>query len=207
MDEDVARIGLAVRQAGITKTDILEVFSRINRRVFMPETLHDLPADRAYQLGQGQIATTPSLIAFVLDQLDVDLRDKVLEIGTGSGYQSALLSGIIRRLYTLEIMRPFHLSAQQRFKELGLSNIVAMTGDGLQGWPEQSPFDRIVANAASNRIPELWLAHLKPGGFLLMPLIDGGRQMLSRIYPTDTEPHVEPLLEVNFPVLIQHESF
>ena len=207
MDEDAARIGLAIRQAGITNPEILSAFSIINRRAFMPEELISCSATQAYQLGQSQIATAPSIVAMALDYLDVDRRDKVLEIGTGSGYQSALLAQIVRRLYTLDIIRPFHLSAQTTFKNLGLSNIVAMCGDGLRGWPEQKPFDRIIVNAAYEHIPSIWLEHLKPDGFLVMPIIDGKRQMLSRIYPNHSTPHIEPLREVDFPVLIHHESF
>jgi len=206
MDEDVARIGLAVRQASITKPEILEAFSRINRRYFMPDAVSDIPADHPYSLGEGQTATAPSIIAAVLDYLDVDRRDKVLEIGTGSGYQAALLSQNVRRLYTLDIIRAFHLSAQERFQQLGLSNIVAMSGDGRQGWREQKPFDRIVVNAAVEHIPSLWLEHLKPSGFVLLPVIEGARQMLSRVYPTQSVPQIEPLLEVHFPLLIKGES-
>ncbi|MGC6511432.1 MAG: protein-L-isoaspartate O-methyltransferase family protein [Parvibaculales bacterium] len=206
MDEDIARIGLAVRRAGVNKAEILQAFSTIDRRVFMPESEDDLPADQAYDLGQAQTATAPTTIACIMDHLDVDRHDKVLEIGTGSGYQAALLSCLVRRLYTLDIMRAFHLSAQARFKNLGLSNIVAMSGDGLNGWPEQAPFDRVVVNAAARNVPALWLQHLKPSGFLLMPLLQNGRQMMSKVFPTDSAPYIEPLVEVDFPVLIQHES-
>ncbi len=205
MDEETARLGLAIRQAGITNPQILNAFSAIARRDFLVEKTINTEHDNA-ALGLGQVASTPFILATMIDYLDVDGDDKVLEIGTGSGYQTALLAMIVQRIFSLEIIRPFYLAAQKRFKALGLSNIVAMSGDGLKGWPAQKPFDRIIVNGACQTIAPIWLNHLKPDGFILMPLVDGNKQHLVRVFHIDKKPYIETINEINFPSLIMNES-
>jgi protein-L-isoaspartate(D-aspartate) O-methyltransferase len=138
------------------------------------------------------------------DRLKVTARMKVLEIGTGSGYQTAVLSLLCRRVYSIERYRSMMRLAEARFKALNLHNITTMLGDGLKGWPAQAPFERIIVTAAAQAIPDALLAQLAVGGIMILPVeVAPGRQELKRVTRTEAGPEVESLLPVSFVPLVE----
>jgi protein-L-isoaspartate(D-aspartate) O-methyltransferase len=121
-------------------------------------------------IGSGQTISQPFIVALMTDLMDVKPADNVLEIGTGSGYQAAVLSELARAVYTIEIVEPLGRDAAERLKRLGYRNVLAKIGDGYQGWPEYAPFDSIVVTAAAREVPPALIEQLKPGGRLVIPV-------------------------------------
>ena len=150
---------------------VLEAVRRVPRHAFVPETLRD----RAYgnhplPIGLGQTISQPLMVALMTDLLAIDESSRVLEIGTGSGYQAAVLAEIVDEVYTIEVVEPLAQSALVRLRDLGYSNIYVRVGDGTLGWPERQPFDAIIVTAAGIEIPPALLDQLKPGGRMVMPI-------------------------------------
>ena len=165
------RLLVALRSRGVTDTRVLTAMERVDRAVFVSETF----ASRAYEdvplpIGAGQTVSQPSVIAMMLQALGVRPRDKVLEVGTGTGYQAAVLSHLARRVYTVERHRALTRIARDRHEALGLSNITQITADGSFGLSEQAPFDRIVVAAAAEDPPGPLLAQLRIGGSMVVPV-------------------------------------
>jgi len=121
-------------------------------------------------IGHGQTISQPYIVALMTDLVDLDEEDIVLEIGTGSGYQAAILSELVNKVYTIEIVEPLGLSAGMRLARLGYKNIETRIGDGYYGWPEQGPFDAIIVTAASSHIPPPLVQQIKPGGIMMIPV-------------------------------------
>ncbi len=121
-------------------------------------------------IGHGQTISQPYIVALMTDLLELQPGDRVLEVGTGSGYQAAVLSQLVEQVYTLEVIAPLSQQAAERFKQLGYTNIECRISDGYDGWPEQSPFDGIIVTAAAPVIPPPLLAQLKPGSRLVIPV-------------------------------------
>jgi len=198
------RLIMELRREGINDTRVLSAIERVPRERFVPETF----ADRAYDnialpIGHGQTISQPFVVAYMTEKLDVGERMKVLEIGTGSGYQAAVLAKLCRRLYTIERHRELLREAEKRFAELRLDNIVTRYGDGSRGWPEQAPFDRIIVTAAAPEMPETLIEQLKPGGRMVLPLgHDLFDQRLVRVTRGEDGPEIEPLLDVRFVPLV-----
>ncbi len=198
------RLIMELRHEGINDTRVLSAIERVPREKFVPETFVDRAYDNvALPIGYGQTISQPFVVAYMTEKLDVGDRMKVLEIGTGSGYQAAVLSKLCRRLYTIERHRELLREAEKRFAELRLDNIVTRYGDGSRGWPEQAPFDRIIVTAAATEMPEALVEQLKPGGRMVLPL---GRdlfdQQLVRVTRGEEGVEVEPLLGVRFVPLV-----
>ena len=207
MSEDVRKVQLvmSLRNQGVRDKRVLEAIERIPRQLFVPKALADQSyADQALPIACGQTISQPFIVAFMTDRLKVSERMKVLEIGTGSGYQTAILSHLCRRVYTIERFRTLAREAEERFKALKLSNITAMVGDGMKGWPKQAPFDRIIVTAAARDIPETLIDQLAVGGIMIIP-VDAGpeRQELKRVVRTEDGIEVETLLPVRFVPLIE----
>ncbi|HEY7763566.1 MAG TPA: protein-L-isoaspartate(D-aspartate) O-methyltransferase [Aestuariivirgaceae bacterium] len=207
MNGDPRKIELIMklRNQGVRDTRVLEALERIPRELFVPESLaQEAYTDHAMPIACGQTISQPFVVAFMTDRLELSDRMRVLEIGTGSGYQTAILSLLCRRVYTIERHRPLLTTAQARFDHLELRNITTMLGDGFKGWPAQAPFDRILVTAAAREMPETLLAQLAEGGLMVIPVDSGlGTQELLRITKSDKGLETEKLLDVRFVPLVE----
>ncbi|NAZ35971.1 protein-L-isoaspartate(D-aspartate) O-methyltransferase [Rubellimicrobium sp. CFH 75288] len=166
-----ARLLLALRSAGVTDPRVLDAMERIDRALFV----RGLFASRAYEdvplpIACGQTISQPSVVGLMTQALSVSPRDKVLEVGTGSGYQAAILSLLARRVYTVDRYRSLVAAAREVFEALNLHNITALTADGSHGLPDQAPFDRILVTAAAEDPPGPLLAQLRIGGIMVLPV-------------------------------------
>ncbi|MGB3316976.1 MAG: protein-L-isoaspartate(D-aspartate) O-methyltransferase [Albidovulum sp.] len=160
-----------LRSKGVTDSRVLTAMERIDRGAFVK----GLFAERAYEdmplpIACGQTISQPSVVGLMTQALDISPRDKVLEIGTGSGYQAAILSHLARRVYTIDRHRRLVREAEEVFRKFDLTNITAMTGDGSHGLPDQAPFDRIIVTAAAEDPPGPLLAQLREGGIMVVPV-------------------------------------
>ena len=198
------RLIMALRRSGIADTAVLAAIERIPREDFIPEAFHDQAyEDKALPIGHGQTISQPQVVGLMTQALDVGPRHKVLEIGTGSGYQTAVLSRLARRVYTIERHKPLLQEAEQRFAKLQIHNITAIAGDGLKGWPAQAPFDRIIVTAAADALPETLLAQLAIGGLMVLPLgPDRGDQELVKVRHAEAGIETEKLCDVRFVPLL-----
>ena len=160
-----------LRKQGIQDDRVLEAMAKTPRQAFVEEPFaHSAYENSALPIACGQTISQPFIVAYMTEALQVGPRMRVLEIGTGSGYQSAVLSPLCRRVYTIERHRPLLDVARARFETLGLHNVVSRHGDGLKGWPEQAPFDRILLAAAVEEPPPALIEQLAPGGILIAPV-------------------------------------
>ena len=207
MTEDARKIKLIMelRRQGISDPLVLSAMERVPRDLFVPDSFADQAFDdHALPIACGQTISQPFVVAFMTQALRVGDRMKVLEIGTGSGYQSAVLSQLCRRLYTIERYRTLSRAAVNRFESLGITNITTMVGDGMNGWPEQAPFDRIIVTAASQDVPTNLLEQLKIGGIMIAPVGQStASQMLIRYVKSEEGFDQEEILPVRFVPLVE----
>jgi protein-L-isoaspartate(D-aspartate) O-methyltransferase len=198
------RLIMELRSAGITDTNVLNAVERVPRELFVPESFSDQAYENtALPIGMGQTISQPSVVAFMTQALELTDRHKVLEIGTGSGYQAAILAKLARRVYTIERHRGLLREAERRFAELKLRNVVTRLGDGSKGWPEQAPFDRILVTAAATEIPQVLIDQLAIGGVLVAPIgKQSGDQNLIRLRRSETGATQESLWAVRFVPLV-----
>ena len=198
------RLIMALRRSGVTDTAVLAAVERIPREFFLPEAFHDQAyEDKALPIGQGQTISQPQVVALMTQAMELTPRHKVLEIGTGSGYQSAVLARLSRRVYTIERHRALLAEAERRLAALRIHNITAIAGDGMKGWPAQAPFDRIIVTAAAAGMPETLLAQLAVGGIMVLPLgPERADQELMRVRRLETEITTEKLCDVRFVPLL-----
>jgi protein-L-isoaspartate(D-aspartate) O-methyltransferase len=165
---------------GINDPIVLGAFLKIERHRFVPEeSVNRAYADFPLPIGHGQTISQPYIVALMTQCLGLSGREKVLEIGTGSGYQSAILAQLCRHLYTIERIKPLAERAEALFSELSYSNIKLKVGDGSLGWPEEAPFERIIVTAASPQIPEPLADQLAESGKMVLPLGDSFSQVLT----------------------------
>jgi len=160
-----------LRGRGIREQRVLEVMGKVPRHLFVAGSLRD----RAYEdyplpIGEGQTISQPYVVALMTEALKLKPTDRVLEIGTGSGYQAAVLAGMVKEVYTIEIRKGLAGEAEKRLKELGYRNVKVRYGDGYFGWEQQAPFDAIMITASANHIPPPLIKQLKEGGRLIIPL-------------------------------------
>ncbi|MSO54970.1 MAG: protein-L-isoaspartate(D-aspartate) O-methyltransferase [Rhodospirillales bacterium] len=198
------RFIMELRQGGVTDTRVLAAIERVPREMFVPEAFHDKAyANVALPIGRHQTVSQPGVVALMTQALEVGDRDKVLEIGTGSGYQAAVLSKLCRRLYTIERFPDLLKEAEARFAALRLTNVTVQAGDGADGWPRQAPFDRIMVTAAAAAPPERLVDQLAVGGVMVAPVgADGGEQDLVRFRRTVDGVVTESLGPVRFVPLV-----
>ncbi len=196
---------MALRRQGITDNDVLSAVELVPRDLFVAESFASHAYDdKALPIECGQTISQPYVVAYMTQALQMTDRCKVLEIGTGSGYQAAVLSHLCRRVYSIERYRSLLVQAQTRFDQLGLTNITAVTGDGSKGWPDQAPFDRILVTAAAAEIPENYVEQLKIGGIMVIPVTTSGNvQTLVRIIRQEDRVVQEDLLPVRFVPLVE----
>ncbi|HEY1962649.1 MAG TPA: protein-L-isoaspartate(D-aspartate) O-methyltransferase [Rhizomicrobium sp.] len=162
---------MALRGQGITDQRVLSAIERTPRDVFVDEPFESSAYENsALPIACGQTISQPYVVALSTQELDVQPNHRVLEIGTGSGYQAAVLAQLCRMVYTVERHKPLMQAAYARFQKLKLHNIVTRHGDGFEGWPEQAPFDRVLLTAAAPEVPQSLTDQLKPGGILVAPI-------------------------------------
>ncbi|MDF3852705.1 protein-L-isoaspartate(D-aspartate) O-methyltransferase [Paracoccus sp. P2] len=199
------RFLFALRQRGVTDPRVLEAMERIDRGEFVRGHFED----RAYDdtplpIPCGQTISQPSVVGLMTQALEVGPRDKVLEIGTGSGYQAAVLSLLCRRVYTIDRHRRLVAEAEALFRHLGLPNITALVADGSRGLPEQAPFDRIMVTAAAEDPPGPLLAQLKIGGIMVVPVGQSDAvQTLIRVRRGESGFDYDELRQVRFVPLVE----
>jgi len=193
-----------LRRGGVSDRRVLEVIETLPREAFVPESFRD----RAYEntalpIADGQTISQPQTVAFMTQALEVGPRLKVLEIGTGSGYQAAVLSRLCRRVYSVERYRTLLREAEARFAALGISNITTRHGDGHKGWVEQAPFDRIIVTAAAPQVPPVLVDQLAEGGVMVIPVgEEAGEQRLLRLRRTAEGVAEEDLIHTKFVPLV-----
>ena len=199
-----ARLILALRSQGVTDNKVLHAIEKTPREMFTPDLFKERAwEDSALPIACGQTISQPFIVGLMTQALAIEPRSRVLEIGTGSGYQTAILARIARLVYSVERYRTLLKEAEGRFQALGLTNIITRFGDGGEGWPEQAPFDRILVTAAAPDEPKKLLAQLKPNGVLVAPIGKGPVQSLRR-YSGDGKGgfSVEALCDVRFVPLL-----
>ncbi len=207
-DTRLIQLVMALRSAGVSDKRVLAAIERTPRALFVPEGFSDQAYEnRALPIDCGQTISQPFVVAAMTEALQVDDRCKALEIGTGSGYQAAVLARLARRVYTIERYRTLAREAGERFAALRLTNIVQRTGDGTKGWPEQAPFDRIMVTAGASERPDALLDQLKPGGLCVAPVQNGPVQTLMRYQRgEDGTISEEALFDVRFVPLVPGEA-
>lgn len=183
------RLIMTLRQAGITDTKVLGAIERIPREVFVPASFQDQAyEDMALPIGLGQTISQPYVVAYMTAALEVEDRMSVLEIGTGCGYQAAILAKLCRRVYTIERHRPLAEFSQRHFDALKLRNITAKCDDGMKGWAEAAPFDRVIVTAScESDPPQPLLDQLKIGGILIIPVGGQGQAQSLRRYKRESD--------------------
>ncbi len=200
-----ARLILSLRSQGVTDPKVLEALEKTPRDLFVPNLFQERTwEDSALPIACGQTISKPYIVGLMTQALRIESRSRVLEIGTGSGYQTAVLSRLARYVYTVERYRTLMAEAEMRFRHLDLLNVITRFGDGGEGWPEQAPFDRILVTAAAPDEPKALLAQLKPRGTLVAPIGRGAVQTLKR-YTGDGHGgfSIETICEVRFVPLLE----
>lgn len=206
MTEEARKIRLVMelRQQGITDQRVLAAIERVPREAFVPESFQDQAYENtALPIGHGQTISQPAVVAYMSQALEIGPRMKVLEIGTGCGYQAAVLARLCRRVYTIERYRELLRDAEERLRALRISNVVTRWGDGMLGWAEQAPFDRIILTAAGPEVPPVLLEQLGEGGILVAPVgKTSHEQVLMRYRRDGDEWRSEELWPVRFVPLV-----
>jgi len=198
------RLLMELRRAGIGDARVLGAIERTPREKFVPPAFEDQAYENmALPIGQGQTVSQPYVVALMTEKLELGDRNNALEIGTGSGYQTAVLARLCRRVFSIERHRELLRDAERRFGELRLRNIICRFGDGTKGWPEQAPYDRVIVTAAAAEVPATLVDGLAPGGILVAPVGEDHRdQQLLRIRRNDDGFSTENLGLVRFVPLV-----
>jgi protein-L-isoaspartate(D-aspartate) O-methyltransferase len=177
-----------IRQRGVTDARVLDAMRTVPRERFVPpELLHQAYEDGPLPIGSGQTISQPYIVAYMTEALKVEPSHKVLEVGTGSGYQAAVLSELVRDVYTIEIVPDLARRAEAVLRALNRTNVQVRAGDGYAGWPDQAPFDRVIVTAAPEQIPQALIDQLAPGGLLVAPVgAQGGPQWMTIVEKTSS---------------------
>ena len=193
-------VEIDLRGRGIKDARVLEAMTLVPRHLFVPDRQRaEAYDDHPLPIGKGQTISQPYIVALMSELLELKGSEKVLEIGTGSGYQAAVLSRLAREVYTIEIIPALAQRAKEKLRQLGYKNVLVKVGDGFFGWKEKGPFDRILVTASAERIPERLWDQLREQGRLVMPLgAQGRRQRLVRVRKIDGVRHSEFIAGVIF---------
>ena len=200
MNESKALLMLKLRQNGVSNPEVLKSIETIDRssfisKSFLNRSLEDIPLP----IECGQTISQPSLVAFMIQQLEIPYRSKVLEIGTGSGYQTAILSRLSSRVYSIERYKKLVDMAKIRLANLNISNVIILLMDGFFGYSLQAPFDRIILTAAVEEIPNLLISQLKVGGIMIIPVgLSNQKQSLLKVVKTEKGLDIKELMSVRF---------
>jgi len=199
---------LALRRRGISDQAVLRAMDEVPREHFVFAELADSAyADQALPIACGQTISQPYVVAYMTEQLEVEPQHHVLEIGTGSGYQAAILSRLARDVVSVERYRTLADTARERLETLGLSNVTIIAGDGFAGAPAQAPFDRIMVTAAAEKVPEALVAQLAEGGKMMLPLGPrDGTQHLVKLTKTPEGLSRQKLIAVRFVPLLPGQA-
>jgi protein-L-isoaspartate(D-aspartate) O-methyltransferase len=201
-------IATQIVSRGIQDTQLIEAFRKVPRNLFVPENRRDSAYDGPLPIGDGQTISQPYIVAFMTKALDLSLEDRVLEIGTGSGYQAAILAEIVREVFTIEIIAKLGKTAQERLKKMGCKNISVKIGDGYKGWPEKAPFNGIIVTCAPERIPKSLIDQLAKGGRMIIPVGEKrGIQKLVLIRKDKGMAIKKEVMDVLFVPMVKHEEF
>jgi protein-L-isoaspartate(D-aspartate) O-methyltransferase len=182
--DDLARarermVETQIADRGVRDARVLDALRRVERHRFVPEAARPFAyEDTPLSIGHRQTISQPYVVALMTELARVGPRERVLEVGTGSGYQAAVLALLAREVYSVEIVEPLAREARERLASLGYGNVTVRTGDGYRGWPEKAPFDAILLTAAAPEIPEPLLAQLAPGGRLVAPVGESVQQLV-----------------------------
>jgi protein-L-isoaspartate(D-aspartate) O-methyltransferase len=209
-DDSVGRMQfmLTLRRRGIGDAAVLRAMDEVPREYFVEDQFLDAAyADRALPIACGQTISQPYVVAYMTEQLGVRSDHRVLEVGTGSGYQAAVLSRLAREVITIERFRTLAEAARTRLETLGYRNVEVRLGDGLAGAPDRAPFERIVVTAATETVPESLVAQLAPGGVMVLPLgPHAGPQNLIKLTKTEEGSRQEELIAVRFVPLLPGQA-
>jgi protein-L-isoaspartate(D-aspartate) O-methyltransferase len=184
---------------GIRNPRVLEAMRTVPRHEFVPEHLRsDAYEDHPLPIGHGQTISQPYIVAYMTEQLDPKPTDKVLEVGTGSGYQAAVLARLVKGVYSIEIVEPLGRRAEADLKRLGYTNVHVRVGDGYQGWPGEAPFDAVIVTCAPDHVPQPLTDQLKEGGKMIIPVGGFGDQALYLLEKRDGQIKQRAVLPVRF---------
>jgi protein-L-isoaspartate(D-aspartate) O-methyltransferase len=202
--QEKAQLTMTLRGMGVVEADVLSAIEHVPREMFVPATLREHAYENAsLPIAMEQTISQPYIVARMTAALQLTGRERVLEIGTGSGYQAAILSFLCRRVYSIERLRPLLVDAEAQFRKLRITNITTKVGDGARGWPEGAPFDRIILTCAPASIPVALLNQLKTGGIMVAPEGRDRSQALVTVRRTETGFEKEELLAVKFVPLVE----
>ena len=184
--ERVRMVGEQIERRGITDPRVLRAMQEVPRHVFVPEPFRrNAYDDGPLPIGEGQTISQPYIVALMTELARPGRRDRALEVGTGSGYQAAVLSLLVKEVYTVEILEPLGKEAARKLRSLGYEYVTARVGDGYGGWPEKAPFNVILVTAAPEEVPPPLLEQLAPGGRLVVPVGPAGAVQILRLYEKD----------------------
>ena len=202
--QEKAQLTMTLRGMGVVEADVLSAIEHVPREMFVPAALREHAYENAsLPIAMEQTISQPYIVARMTAALQLTGRERVLEIGTGSGYQAAILSFLCRRVYSIERLRPLLVEAEAQFRKLRITNITTKVGDGARGWPEGAPFDRIILTCAPASIPVALLNQLKTGGIMVAPEGRDRSQTLVTVRRTETGFEKEELLAVKFVPLVE----
>ena len=207
VDERVRMVREQIQDRGVSDQGVIGAMLAVPRHEFVPADLRDLAyADRPLPIGEGQTISQPYIVALMTELLELEPGDKVLEVGTGSGYQAAVASHLADSVFTIEILPGLAEQATGRLRDLGYSDVVVKEGDGYYGWPEHAPFDGIVVTAAAGHIPPPLVEQLDPGGRMVIPV--GGQFQVQQLVLVEKRPDgsvtTRSLVPVRFVPLVGH---
>ena len=199
LDVRKIRLTLELREAGISNTKVLSAIEKIPRENFIPKNFRNQSYENiALPIGNNQTISQPYIVALMTQSLELTNQHKILELGTGTGYQSSILSLLSRRVYTIERIKSLLITAENNFKKLKITNIVSKHADGNLGWKEQIPFDRVIFTAATKEISETIINHIKDNGIIVAPMITNNNQVLTKFVKKKNKLNSEKISDVLF---------